>query len=82
MKIKLARSARKHKIGKAHIEAALKGEMLLVEDRGNRNGLWIAVDDRGVELEIGMRPAVEDADLMIVYHCKPAYRKERSDGTP
>lgn len=76
MRIKLARSARKHKIGKAHVEAALKGEMLLVEDRGNGNGLWIAVDDRGVELEVGMRPAtlperipsgsvtsVEDVDL-------------------
>ena len=34
------------------------------------------VDDRGIELELGVKQAVEDPDLIIVFHAMPTeFRK-------
>ncbi|KXT55937.1 hypothetical protein Y710_16460 [Gordonia sp. QH-12] len=81
MRYKVSRSARRHRIGNAHIIAALQSETAtVVEQRDNGAQLIIATDDRGVELEIGIRPSIEDpADLAIIFHCMPThYRKEQS----
>jgi hypothetical protein len=67
----VARQARRHKIGKAHLLAALAaaGDPVLGQD-----GLlhWIARDDRGLELHIAGRPSREDPDdLTVIVHCMP-----------
>jgi len=70
----VARSGRKHKVGNAHILAAMvnAGEPLLVGDQL----LYLGPDDRGVELEI---VAVPDdtgrADLTVVHAMPTALRK-------
>lgn len=55
-KVKLTQAARKRRIGKAHIIAAMNraGEPQRIPDAGNFDErlLWIGEDDRGVVLEI------------------------------
>lgn len=73
----MARSARKHRIGNAHMVAALtNGSAEVIENRPD-GALVRATDDRGVILEIGYRAATEDHDLRIIYHCKPIYKENR-----
>ena len=74
--MRVARSGRKHKIGNAHILAAMAnaGEPMSVGDQL----LYVGVDDRGVELEI---VAVLDdsgrADLTVI-HAMPTALRRRS----
>ena len=83
----MARSGRKHRIGKAHVLAAINsGVIPTLESREYQGRVgeyldWIATDDRGVELEITARIADENPDLGIIIHCMPtAYRgKEKGN---
>jgi hypothetical protein len=81
MKFRFARSARRHKIGKAHAMAAiLSGVAPTVEDKPHEGVVrtyltWVANDDRGVELVIVGRLADEDPDLVIVIHVFPTHLK-------
>lgn len=74
MRIKVARSGRKHRIGLAHILAAMQaagvpevdGDWLLYIGRG----------DRGVELEIIAVPDDQDrADLTVIHVMPTAFRR-------
>ncbi|GAB08263.1 hypothetical protein GOARA_006_00220 [Gordonia araii NBRC 100433] len=78
----MARSARKHRIGNAHMIAALTSTAVeVLEDRGSGGALVKAPDDRGVILEIAYRVAAEDEYLRIIYHCQPVYdEKDRKEG--
>jgi len=51
VRVRVTRSARKHKIGVAHIRAAIlnAGEAVLDDDGALS---WVGLDDRGIELEI------------------------------
>jgi hypothetical protein len=66
----LARSARRHKIGKAHLFAALaQAGTADVNEQGQLE--WYSFDDRGIELHILGRPAAEDPSVIIIYHVMP-----------
>jgi hypothetical protein len=67
----VSRSARRHKIGKAHMMVALSTEPTLIDDEAGPRLEWIAPDDRGIVLHIRGFVAAEDDDLVIVYHCQP-----------
>lgn len=77
MKIKFARSARRHRVGQARALAAMQdaGEPQRVPDAERSEQLvWIGHDDRGVLLEV---VAVERPDVLLVIHVMPAYYRER-----
>ncbi|MDR0837718.1 MAG: hypothetical protein LBM94_05905 [Propionibacteriaceae bacterium] len=66
----VARSALRHKIGKAHLFAALaRADVGSVNESGQLE--WYAFDDRGIELHILGRPAAENPDVIIIYHVMP-----------
>ncbi len=76
MRIKVLGSARRYRIGNAHILAALNSDTVtVIEARDNGAVFVIATDDRGVELEIGYRPAWEPG-IWIVFHCMPTHYRE------
>jgi hypothetical protein len=72
MRFRVTRTARRHKIGNAHMLAAIAaaGEPT-VEETDRVRLLWVGVDDRGIELEIIGLVADEDPDLVIIIHCMP-----------
>lgn len=72
----MARSGRKHKIGNAHILAAMvnAGEPTLVRDQL----LYLGVDDRGVELEIVAVPDDSGRADLTVIHAVPTALRRRS----
>lgn len=83
MRFYFSRSARRHKIGKSHALAALnQGTVPTVEVREHEGEIrtyleWVAVDDRGIELEIAGRVADEDPDLVVIIHVMPTeFRKD------
>jgi len=73
VRVKFTQSARKHKIGRAHVLAALEnaddGEIVPAPsgDKQTRRK-WIAVDNRGVELEI---MGVETLEYLLIIHVMP-----------
>lgn len=77
MEFRIARSARKHRIGNAHMIAALDDAGAPMVEETDRIKLhWVGVDDRGVELEIVGLVADENPDLVIIIHVMPThYRK-------
>lgn len=82
VKFQVARSARRHKIGRGHLHAALADAGEPTARTAEHNGQertyldWTGVDERGVELEITGRIADEDPDLVIIIHVMPtALRK-------
>ena len=79
MRFYFARSARRHKIGKAHVVAALANAgtpVLAVDPQGKPQLHWIALDDRGIELHIAGRPSIEDpSDLVIIVHVQPTNQR-------
>lgn len=76
--IKFARSARKHRIGRAHalhvIHTATHIRYPPTDDLDARIE-WIGADDRNVELEI---IAVELPDLWLVIHVMPTALRRKS----
>jgi hypothetical protein len=72
---RIARSARKHRIGNAHILEALTGAHSTTP-AGSDGYLLIGVDARGVELELIVVPDDRDEDCWVVIHAMPtAWRK-------
>lgn len=70
--VKFARSARKHRIGRAHALAAMEnaGSPIFVPatEKYGEQWLWIGLDDRKVELEI---VGVQRPDCMLIIHVRP-----------
>lgn len=69
VKVKIARSARRHRIGNAHILAALANAELVAEV--GDQALYVGADDRGVELELIVVPDDRDPDAFTVIHAMP-----------
>ena len=76
-KVKLTQSARKRRIGKAHVIVAMNraGEPRRIPATGalDERLLWIGEDDRGVLLEI---IGIELPEYLLIIHVMPyAYRR-------
>jgi len=81
MEIRVTRPARKHRVGNARILAAIANADGYFMSRGVR--MYIAKDDRGVELEIGLVPDDKHEGGWSVIHAMPTeYRKkdDRNEG--
>lgn len=79
MDIRFARTARRHRIGKARALAAMNdsGEPQVIP--ASREGesdryLWVGRDARGVLLEV---IAVERPDCLLVIHVMPVHYRDR-----
>ena len=71
MKIKFTQSARKHRIGKARAMYVIENFpfiLIIGEGDGKIQRVWLAKDDRGLELEI---VAVVLEDYLLVTHVMP-----------
>jgi hypothetical protein len=69
--VRFTKSARKHRIGKAHVLFVLEScepFTVLPIDGEDQKLLWIGFDDRGVELEV---VALELAEYILVIHVMP-----------
>ena len=76
--MRFAKSARKHRIGKAHALFVLENHepVTFLSSYGeDQKLLWIAQDDRGLELEI---VAVKLAENILVIHVMPRNFRRRS----
>ena len=76
--VRFAKSARKHRIGKAHALFVLENHepvTFLSSSGEDQKLLWIAQDDRGLELEI---VAVKLAENILVIHVMPRNFRRRS----
>jgi hypothetical protein len=71
MNIKFTQSARKHRIGKARAMYVIENFPFILingEEDGKIQRVWVAIDDRGLELEI---VAVVLEDYLLVTHVMP-----------
>jgi hypothetical protein len=79
MEVRFSRSARKHRIGKAHALFVMEhGEptVLPADEQEEERWLWVGEDDRGAELEI---VALVLPEVLLVIHVMPTrYRRPRS----
>ncbi|NED95082.1 hypothetical protein G1H11_07120 [Phytoactinopolyspora alkaliphila] len=70
--VKFSRSARRHKIGKAHALAAMNhaGDPTLVPatEKYDEQWVWIGRDDRNIELRI---IGLDRSDCILVIHVQP-----------
>lgn len=69
MQVRIARTARRHKIGVAHIRVALLNAELV--DVDGDMAMYVGVDDRGVELEMGIVPDDRTFGAFTMVHCMP-----------
>ncbi len=77
--IRITRSARKHRIGAAHILEAMSAAGVPELMEGDKL-LYIGADSRGVELEIVAVPDDKRPGGVAVIHAMPTqYRDRRSD---
>lgn len=78
MEIRFTQSARKHRIGKGRALFVIENsspEFVSGESFSRDKIIWIAKDDRGLELEI---VAVSEDDHLLVIHVMPTiFRKEQ-----
>jgi len=75
--VNFARSARRHRIGKAHVLFVLEScepMTVLISDGEDQKLLWIGYDDRGLELEV---IALELAESILVIHVMPRSFRRR-----
>ena len=77
MEIRFTQSARKHRIGRAHAIYVMENYSFALiksdnEDKVQR--VWVASDDRGLELEI---VAVVFKDYLLVTHVMPTDLRRR-----
>lgn len=75
--VHFARSARRHRIGKAHVLFVLEScepMTVLISDGEDQKLLWIEYDDRGLELEV---IALELAESILVIHVMPRSFRRR-----
>ena len=75
--VRFTRSARRHKIGRAHALYVMESIEPVVSsnDRGEEEYVWYGVDDRGLPLTI-IDAVVED-DVLLIFHVQPTYRGRR-----
>jgi hypothetical protein len=82
MRTKIARQARRHKIGKGHITAVMASDPVeATRPNGETELSWIAPDDRGIELEIIAVLTTDDrtgAPILLVIHAMPTALRERN----
>lgn len=78
-RVKLTQAARRRRIGKAHIVAAMNnaGEPARIAAEGDLDErlVWIGVDDRGIVLEV---IGVEQPDYVLIIHVMPYEYRRRS----
>ena len=77
MDIRYAQSARKHRIGRAHANHVMENNpyVVITSDEGDRTQyVWVALDDRGLELEI---IGVALADYVLITHVMPTILRKR-----
>lgn len=75
--IRFTRSARKHRIGKAHalhVITTVEPELIAATATADARLSWVGQDDRGVELEI---VALELDEMWLVIHVMPTSYRER-----
>jgi hypothetical protein len=75
--VRFARSARKHRIGKAHVLFVLENNesvIVLPWDGEDQKLLWVGHDDRGLELEV---IALELSECILVIHVMPRSFRRR-----
>lgn len=75
--VRFTKSARKHRIGKAHALFVLESYEpmpVLTRDGQDQKLLWIGPDDRGLELEV---IALELSDCILVIHIMPMSFRRR-----
>jgi hypothetical protein len=75
--VRFARSARKHRIGKAHVLFVLENNesvTVLPRDGDDQKLLWVGHDDRGLELEV---IALELSVCILVIHVMPRSFRRR-----
>ena len=79
MRIKITKSAKKHRIGTIHIAYVIENfpSRLIYSERNQRYELhWIGRDTRGREIEVF---AIEHASYLEVFHAMPYwYRKGKT----
>jgi transcriptional/translational regulatory protein YebC/TACO1 len=71
MRIRVTRSARKHKIGNAHILAAMRAAGEPIGVPGTDRLVYVGLDDRGVELVVIAVPDNRDPAGLAVIHAMP-----------
>ena len=77
MEIRFAQSARKHRIGKARVNYVMENNSHIIissQDGRKVQWVWIAKDDRGLELEI---VAVVLELYVLVTHVMPTSLRRR-----
>jgi hypothetical protein len=75
--IRFTRSARKHRIGKAHamhVISTVEPETIPATDTADTRLSWVGEDGRGVELEI---VALELDGMWLVIHVMPTIYREK-----
>lgn len=73
MPFRVTRTARRHRIGNAHILAAIKdaGAPLIVEDERGPQLHYIGIDDRGVQLHVVALPDNRREGWLAIIHAMP-----------
>jgi hypothetical protein len=71
MRVRVARSGRKHRIGNAHILAAMVNAGDPIVDPAGDQLVFVGRDDRGIELHIIAVPDDRDPAGLTVIHCMP-----------
>jgi hypothetical protein len=69
--LRFSQSARRHRIGKAHVLHVMNTvapEVIEADEVNDSRLLWIGPDDRGLVLEI---VAIVDPDYLLVIHVMP-----------
>ena len=77
MDIRYAQSARKHRIGRAHANHVMENNsyVVITGDVSDRTQyVWVALDDRGLELEI---IGVVLEDYVLITHVMPTSLRKR-----
>jgi len=76
MEIRFAQSARKHRIGKARAMFVMENNPLqtLARDDDKVQRIWVALDDRDLELEV---IAVVLVNCLLVTHVMPTALRRR-----
>lgn len=75
MDVRIPRPARKHRIGNTRILEALAGATLIEQDGDML--IYLGIDNRGVEIEIGVVPDDRNPDAWTVIHAMPTQYRRR-----
>ena len=76
IEFRFAKSARKHRISKGRAKEAMANAVLVaIRTRldGRHTGLFVGVDRRGLELEIGIAGTDDDRHVWLVVHVMPTH---------